>query len=203
MQYTQGEAEYVRAFGKWRTSKSGEPPPWKPVEPIYQRYIVSDITIEALAERLADQFDGVVAVHDELAGWVDGIAEYKGGKGSDTDHWLAAWSGAPWTVDCKGGPKFALLFQLVRWAAGTASDSAADVESIRAAITLSDWFGGEARRIYTMLGESDDEHDQPRLVDWISGKGGEVTSREVQMGCRWLRAAGAALGELVKAGWGC
>ena len=40
---------------------------------------------------------------DELAGWLDGIAEYKGGKGSDTGHWLACWSGVPLTVDRKLG----------------------------------------------------------------------------------------------------
>ncbi len=28
-------------------------------------------------------------------GWVDGLAECKGGRGSDTGHWLATWSAAP------------------------------------------------------------------------------------------------------------
>ena len=43
------------------------------------------------------------------------------------------------------------------------------------------------------------------MVQWIAGKGGRVTAREVQMGCRWLREAGAAeamLDVLVKAGSG-
>src|SRR5262249_2472093 len=50
------------------------------------------------------------------------------------------------------------------------------------------------------------ERDQRRLVEWIGRKGGSVTPREVQMGCRWLRepgAAEAALDELAKAGRGC
>jgi hypothetical protein len=44
-------------------------------------------------------------VRDELAGWVNGIGEYKGGKGSDNGHWLATWSGAPMSVDRKTGDR--------------------------------------------------------------------------------------------------
>jgi hypothetical protein len=67
------------------------------------------------------------------------------------------------------------------------------------------WFKHEARRVYAMLDESDAERDERRLADWIGGKGGTVTPREVQQGCRWLKepgAAEAALEELVKAGRG-
>lgn len=70
-----------------------------------ERYVTSDITIEALAERLEQQFNGLLVVSDELAGWVNGIAQYKGGRGSDLGHWLACWSGEPMTVDRKSGKK--------------------------------------------------------------------------------------------------
>src|SRR5262249_54892421 len=81
-----------------------------------------------------------------------------------------------------------------------------DVASMNAGITLAKWFKGEARRVYAMLNESDAEQDQRRLLEWVGRKGGSVTIREVQMGCRWLRepgAAEAALESLVKAGRGC
>lgn len=52
---------------------------------------------------VASQDDGLLVVRDELAGWLGGIAEYKGGKGSDLGHWLAMWSAAPLTVDRKTG----------------------------------------------------------------------------------------------------
>src|SRR5262249_22522956 len=77
--------------------------------------------------------------------------------------------------------------------------------SMNAGITLAKWFKHEARRVYTMLDESDDEREQRRLVDWIVRKGGTVTPREVQQGCRWLKepgAAEAALEELVMTGRG-
>lgn len=104
--FEQAKAVYDREYAVWkRSSKSGptEPPPWAPAEPVCQRYVTTDTTIEALASLLAAQFDGLLVSRDELAGWLGGIAEYKGGKGSDLGHWLASWSAAPLTVDRKTG----------------------------------------------------------------------------------------------------
>jgi putative DNA primase/helicase len=43
---------------------------------------------------------------DELAGWIRGMDQYKaGGKGSDRQFWLSAWSSDPITVDRKGEPE--------------------------------------------------------------------------------------------------
>ncbi len=100
--YAQELACYDRDLAAWKKLRNNsEPPPWKPEPPACNRFITSDTTIEALAALLAAQFDGVLVSRDELAGWLGGIAEYKGGKGSDLGHWLAAWSGAPLTVDRK------------------------------------------------------------------------------------------------------
>lgn len=96
-------AEYTRSYEAWKKSKSEELPPWKPEPPTCTRYTTSDCTIEALAALLAVQFDGLLVSRDELAGWLGGIAEYKGGKGSDLGHWLACWSAQPLTVDRKTG----------------------------------------------------------------------------------------------------
>ncbi len=101
--FEQERALYDREYAVWKRGKSTEPPPQQPPEPALQRYIVSDITIEALADRLHRQFDGVLVDRDELAGWLGGIAEYKGGKGSDLGHWLASWSAEPLIVDRKTG----------------------------------------------------------------------------------------------------
>jgi hypothetical protein len=102
--------------------------------------------------------------------------------------------------------RLALVVHYVRWAAGAVADETRlDVASMDAGIALARWFKCEAWRAYAMLDESDDERDQHRLADWIDRKGGTATAREVQMGCRWLRGAGAAeaaLEELVKAGCG-
>lgn len=115
---------------------------------------------------------------------------------------------AAWSKLEEYAARLALVVHFTRWAAGdpnlTKSDIV-DVASMNAGITLAKWFKHEARRVYAMLDESDTERDQRRLVDWIGRKGGTVTAREVQQGCRWLKEPGAAetaLDELAKAGRG-
>jgi len=104
--------------------------------------------------------------------------------------------------------RLALVVHFTRWAAGDptlTNANVVDAASMNAGIVLAKWFKHEARCVYAMLDESDAERDQRRLVEWIGRKGGTVTVREVQQGCRWLKepgAAEAALDELAKAGRG-
>jgi hypothetical protein len=59
--------------------------------------------------------------------------------------------------------------------------------------------------VYALLNETDEDRGLRRLAEWIARRGGTVTARDVQRGCRWLSAAGAAeaaLGELVRSGAG-
>jgi hypothetical protein len=70
--------------------------------PLLRRIAVNDTTCEALAPILAENPRGVVMVRDELTAWVAGLNQYKsGGKGSDRQFFLSAWSGASVTVDRK------------------------------------------------------------------------------------------------------
>lgn len=115
---------------------------------------------------------------------------------------------AAWSKLEEYAARLALVIHFVRWAADDptlASVNTVDVESMSAGISLTTWFKGEARRVYAMLGESDDDRDRRRLTEWIGRKGGSVTAREVQQGCRWITSsddAEAALVELVNAGYG-
>jgi uncharacterized protein DUF3987 len=329
--YEQELAQYEREYAAWKRGKSDEQPPPKPEEPACNRFTTSDCTIEALASLLSTQFDGLLVTRDELAGWLGGIAEYKGGKGSDLGHWLACWSAQPLTVDRKTGTikmihvpcaavslvggiqpgvlrsaigrehmqdglcarlllamppskhvvwtddtvdqrtessldevfdrllllepaanengapepvpldltaeakrvwveyfnrhraelvdldddlasawskleayaaRFALIFQLCTWAAGDASAGhAIDEGSIRKAIELSDWFGGEAKRVYGMFVEDAQDQEQRELIELIQRKGGSITSRELMRSCFRIKKATeaeAALESLVK-----
>jgi hypothetical protein len=101
--YKDAAARYERDYANWKKSKSDVDPPEQPQEPACERFITSDATVEALANLLAKQENGVLVIRDELAGWINGIAEYKGGKGSDLGHWLACWSAQSLTVDRKTG----------------------------------------------------------------------------------------------------
>jgi hypothetical protein len=80
-----------------------------------------------------------------------------------------------------------------------------DAESVAAGVALVEWFKAEAVRVYAMLRESGASAERRRIVDWIYAKGGSVTARDVQRGCRWLSARGeaeTALEELVADGVG-
>lgn len=320
-EYVQDEQRYQRELAQWKRKKTDEPPPWPPEEPVCQRYICSDITIEALAERLAAQFDGVLVVRDELAGWLDGLAEYKGGKGSDTGHWLSCWNSAPMTVDRKTGAKkmlhvprasvslvggiqpailrraisrehlhdglcarllvafpawqpitwtdatvspatesrmsdvfdsllslepaadpegksipyampltpeahrawvsyynrhraemaeldddlaaayskleayaarFALIFQLCSWADGQVTADKIDQASIDSGVAVSDWFAGEAQRVYGLFVETDDQRQDRELIELIRRHGGRITARKLAHKSTRYRAPGAA-----------
>jgi hypothetical protein len=113
---------------------------------------------------------------------------------------------AAWSKLEEYAPRLALVIHSIRAAANDGTDPLVlDIESMAAGIRLAQWFKHEARRVYAMVAESDAERDQRRLVEWIDRKGGSVTPREIQMGCRWLRHAGASetvLDELVKTGRG-
>ncbi len=115
---------------------------------------------------------------------------------------------AAWSKLEEYAARLALVVHFVRWAADDptlVSAEVVDVASVKAGVEMAKWFKHEVLRVYALLGETDDERDQRRLVEWIERKGGSVTARETQMGCRWLREAGAAeaaLDALVKAGLG-
>jgi hypothetical protein len=121
---------------------------------------------------------------------------------------LAGELSAAWSKLEEYAARLALVDHFARWAADDPTLASADVvdaASMAAGIALATWFKGEARRVYALLGESDDEREQRRLVEWLERRGGSATARDVQMGCRWLRdpgAADAALEQLAKSGWG-
>ncbi len=105
--------------------------------------------------------------------------------------------------------RLALVVHLTRWAAGDATlrdPERADEVSIAAGVALSRWFGNEARRVYAILSESDEDRKTRQLVEWIKRKGGTVTPRDVTKGMRAYRndpeAAERALSALVEAGIG-
>ena len=116
--------------------------------------------------------------------------------------------GAVWSKLEEVASRLALVIHFVREASGEQGlprPVAVDAESMRRGIALTEWFKHEARRVYAMLDESEDDAKQRKLVDWIVRKGGSVTAREVQQGHRQFRTADdaeTALNELATAGIG-
>ncbi|MFH1919892.1 MAG: DUF3987 domain-containing protein [Planctomycetota bacterium] len=97
------EADYQEWKRKGRSK--GEPPPEKPEEPQVDRYMVSDITIEALAEILSSNPRGVLAGCDELGSWLGAFDQYRSGRGTDVPKWLSIHRAEGLIVDRKTGTK--------------------------------------------------------------------------------------------------
>ena len=68
-----------------------------------QRFLVSDVTIEALAVILERNPRGLLLARDELAAWIRGFDQYKRAKGADSAAWLELWRGGQLIIDRKTG----------------------------------------------------------------------------------------------------
>jgi putative DNA primase/helicase len=83
-------------------ARNGLPAPPPPRAPEARRTWVNDATVEAVIPILKQNPRGLLLERDELVGWVKGMDQYKsGGKGSERQFWLSAWSGRPVSVDRK------------------------------------------------------------------------------------------------------
>ncbi len=175
-----------------------------------------------------DQRPRLVRLADDgKAAWVRYYNEHATEQVSLSGDEAAAWS------KLEGyAARLALVVHLTRWAAGTTKNPAGasgspmhraaqpaagfgrsvsaeappiDADSITAGVVLARWFGDEARRVYAILGESDEGRESRRLVELIQRRGGDVSGRELVQACRAFHTvadAEGALSALVHAGAG-
>jgi hypothetical protein len=97
--YDADEAEW-RERAEVQGKKEAGPRPARP-EP----FELDDATTEAVARWLiarGDDASGSI-VDDELAAFLEGLNQYKGGLGSDLSKWLKLWTGAPLHIQRVGG----------------------------------------------------------------------------------------------------
>jgi hypothetical protein len=73
----------------------------EPSKPVWQKFLLSDFTPEALAEVHKFNKRGIGVYVDELAGWFKNFNRYN--KGSEMEFWLSQWSGKPINIDRKTG----------------------------------------------------------------------------------------------------
>lgn len=105
-EYKIEKARYEFELREWkagcqRARKDGEIEPPAPAEPKMERVYADDTTVEALVGILEDNLRGILVYKDELTGWIRSLDQYKGGKGSDRQHYLSIWSNTPVVVDRK------------------------------------------------------------------------------------------------------
>ncbi|MBC7294267.1 MAG: DUF3987 domain-containing protein, partial [Thermoleophilia bacterium] len=104
---------YEQEMAAWETEvaearKNGRPRPRKPEEPRMIEVFTTDTTVEALAETLRWNPHGMLLLLDELSGWVNGLNQYKRGRGSDREFYLSVWNGTVVKVNRKGRPPIIL-----------------------------------------------------------------------------------------------
>ena len=114
---------------------------------------------------------------------------------------------AVWSKMEETAARIALVVHMVRSCSGEegVDPGVLDETSMASGIRLATWFKNEMRRVYAILGESELEEENRRLVEWVCRNGGVTSVREVQQKCRWLKEPGRAekaLQSLVGSGLG-
>lgn len=118
--------------------------------------------------------------------WIDFHDEHGREQAELSGDLAAAWS------KLKGyAARFALILQIAR----DPASHCVDIEAMTAGIRLSRWFGQETRRVCTVLGESETERDQRKLVELIGRRGGSISARELSHSDRRYRGRADAAEE--------
>ncbi len=103
--------------------------------------------------------------------------------------------------------RLALVVHFVRWAADDPTlrnPDAIDKQSITTGVTLSAWFGNEARRVHAALAEAPKDRDRRETVELIQRAGGGVSIRDWQRmrHCPTSESAELQLEALIAGGFG-
>jgi Protein of unknown function (DUF3987) len=70
-------------------------------KPYCRRKIIKNVTVEATAQLLSENRDGLLYHGDELSALFGGMDAYKARRGADRPFWLGAKEGKPYSVDRK------------------------------------------------------------------------------------------------------
>lgn len=99
-QYEQQKQDYDKAVNLSKKEREQQAID-EPIKPVWQKFLLSDFTPEALAEVHKFNKRGIGVYVDELAGWFKNFNRYN--KGSEMEFWLSAWSSKPINIDRKTG----------------------------------------------------------------------------------------------------
>lgn len=165
-------------------------------------------TISAEArEGWADLLDALLALRPNQDGTPVDLPMTTGGKAA----WVSYYNEHAKREAAEEGPlraamsklegataRLALVIQLAKDPQSIRVGSAA----IRAGIAMSNWFDGQAQRVYHGFRETEQERDRRVVCDWIAQRGGETTRRDfARYGPgRFRSRAGEVLADLETAG---
>jgi hypothetical protein len=91
--------------------------------PLHNRKVLMDATSEKAGELLKDNPSGVLALQDEMSGFIGGLDKYSnGGGGKERGFWLGTWNGGYLTVDRIGRGSIAVENASVSFLGGIQPD---------------------------------------------------------------------------------
>jgi hypothetical protein len=135
--------------------------------------------------------------------WVNGWAARRNLAGPEERPLLAKLKG--------GAARLALLWQVVTCLAKRETSAALEKfevsgYAVEAGTKLAEWFAYESWRVYQSFRETPQERERRQLMEWLEGRGGAATARELMDGRRATyptsEDAEAALNGLRRDGWG-
>jgi len=106
-EWAEAKARYDRDMAEYEAGKrarkggEGDPLP-EPARPVPRRIGIDDATMEVIPVILADNPRGLVMIRDELTALVQGMNQFKSGKGNDRPIALKIWSSDAITKDRVG-----------------------------------------------------------------------------------------------------
>jgi hypothetical protein len=150
---------------------------------------VGDLFNELLSFQPSADIDGeaepadVPLMDGAKAVWVKYYNEHAEEQAALAGELSAAWS------KLEGyAARLALVVHCIRQAGRDGVDPwHVDQQSMTAGVALAEWFGHEAKRVYSMLAESQEDRQASKLVSWIRQRGEEVTVRDLTHGLRRYR----------------
>lgn len=98
----------------------------KPIRPRHRDIYTTNATLEAVVGAL-ETTPGLTIFRDELIGFITSLDQYRGGKGSDRQEYLSAWSGAPIKVNRRTGEPVFLPWPVVGMSGGIVTDNVAQL----------------------------------------------------------------------------
>jgi hypothetical protein len=102
--YKSKQTEYDAKIAAWKAAPKAERGP-TPERPKLSKWLLSDATVEAVADRLDGHPAGLLLVRDEMDAWYKGLNQYKNGGGSDRAAYLEMHSGGTVNVDRKNADR--------------------------------------------------------------------------------------------------
>jgi hypothetical protein len=91
---------YADELAAWEAKSKKTRGP-RPEPPVIKTCLMDDLTLEALADRLATNPRGVLVAKDEISGWLESFDLYRNKKGADVSRWLSLHNGAHFGIDRK------------------------------------------------------------------------------------------------------